>query len=193
MAETTRKHPARRAPVLREPSPGVVSVCEPKPECQKDRGRGDTREECPLGLIRALLSGLRFLSITESGTKERGVGIWLEFQRALASASLSSLGLFFYLFVWFLALLVLFSPLQIVSFASVIRQRREETFVNQNNIDIFLSRLLFHCGRYGGEQRDSCEEKKIIGNGKIKQKKLKANSREKKNAMVFLLSLLRFV
>lgn len=78
-----------------------VCVCEPKPECQKDQGRGDKREECCLGLIRALLSGLRFLSITESGTKERDRGVWLEFQRALVSASLSSLGL-----VW----LVLFFP-----------------------------------------------------------------------------------
>lgn len=82
-----------------------ASVCEPKPECQNDQGRGDKREECRLGLIRALLSGLRFLSITESGTKERDGGVWLEFQRALASAALSSLGL-----VW-LVLLIFFFPL----------------------------------------------------------------------------------
>lgn len=81
-----------------------VCVCEPKPECQKDQGRGDTREECRLGLIRALLSGLGFLSITESGTKERDGGVWLEFQRALAGAALSSLGL-----VW-LVLFIFFSP-----------------------------------------------------------------------------------
>lgn len=95
-------------------------VCEPKPECQNDQGRGDKREECRLGLIRALLSGLRFLSITESGTKERDRGVWLEFQRALASAALSSLGL-----VW-LVLLIFFPPLQIVRFVSAIKQRREE-------------------------------------------------------------------
>lgn len=75
--------------------------------CQRDQGTGDTRKECPLGLIRALLSGLRFLSITENGTKERDMGIWLEFQRALASASLSSLGLvfvivfFYFIFIFF--------------------------------------------------------------------------------------------
>lgn len=60
-----------------------------------------------MGLIRALLSGLRFLSITENGTKERDMGIWLEFQRALASASLSSLCLvfvivfFYFIFIFF--------------------------------------------------------------------------------------------
>lgn len=107
-----------------------VCVCEPKPECQKDQGRGDTREECRLGLIRALLSGLRFLSITESGTKERDGGVWLEFQRALAGAALSSLGL-----VWLVLFIFFFPPLQIVRFVSAIRQRREERlFVNQNNI-----------------------------------------------------------
>lgn len=84
-----------------------VCVCEPKPERQKDQGRGDKREECRLGLIRALLSGLRFLSITESGTKEKDGGVWLEFQRALASASLSSLGLVW--FGWFC--FVFFTPL----------------------------------------------------------------------------------
>lgn len=120
-----------------------VCVCErePKPECQKDQGRGDKREERRLGLIRALLSGLRFLSITESGTKERDGGVWLEFQRALASAALSSLGL-----VWFDLVgfgLFLFFPLSPNCKLCICDQRRQERrFVNQNNIDFSFAAFI---------------------------------------------------
>lgn len=133
-ADTTRIHPVRQDLVGRYWW-GCVCVCEPKPERQKDQGRGDKREECRLGLIRALLSGLWFLSITESGTKERDGGVWLEFQRALASASLSSLGLVC------LVLFFFFPPLQIVGLVSAIRGEKRLS-VNQNNIDFSFAAFI---------------------------------------------------
>lgn len=114
-----------------------VCVCEPKPERQKDQGRGDKREECRLGLIRALLSGLRFLSITESGIKERHGGVWLEFQRALTSASLSSLGL-----VW-LVLFCFFFPPSPNCKVCICDQRREETFCKPEQHRFFFCSFYF--------------------------------------------------
>lgn len=130
--------------------------------CQRDQGTGDTRKECPLGLIRALLSGLRFLSITENGTKERDMGIWLEFQRALASASLSSLGLVFV--IVFFILFLFFSPLQIIKF--VIRQRREERLRKPEQQRIF--RVFYFIMTDVGKSREILMRKKIIRNEKVK-------------------------
>lgn len=169
--DTSRKHPVCHD-LVRRYLRGVgvcvcVCVCEPKPECQKDQRRGDKREECRLGLIRALLSGLRFLSITESGTKGRDRGIWLEFQRALASAALSSLGLVCWFCLFFPP-----SPNCKVCICDQTEERRETFFVNQNNI-IFLLQLLFHRGRHRlGEIREILmRRKKIIGNERIKKAK----------------------
>jgi len=169
-ADITRKHPVHHD--LRDIAWGglcvCVCVCEPKPECQQDRGRGDTREECRLGLIRALLSGLRFLSITESGAEERDGGVWLEFQRALTRAALSSSG-----WVWF-GWFYFFSPSpnRKVRICGQTEERRE-TFCKPEQRKIFLLQLLFQRGRHqlAGKQRDSCEEVKIIGDEEIKKAK----------------------
>lgn len=71
-------------------------MCEPKPEHQRDWKRGYKREECCLGLIRALLSGLRFLSIRERvGQREGDGGYGLSSREHLGVLSPPPVGLFY--------------------------------------------------------------------------------------------------
>lgn len=102
-ADTTWKHPVCHDFVRRYLRVGVcacVSVCEPKPECQKDQVR---RQEGEV-LFGSHKSTFKWSSIPEHHRKWDGGkgwgGVWLEFHTALTSAALSSLGLFCFFFLF---------------------------------------------------------------------------------------------